>query len=204
MPTLPSDYLTLIAVFIPLFSKRVWAEAQILLVGSIVAPGKRTVTAVLRVTPHLPVGVGVGLSDCRHFHNYHRVLSRAIWSSLQASQVLLKVLVKTFVTLGPIVVAVDDTIERRRGTKIKARGIYRDPVRSSHSHFVKASGLQWLSLMVLVNIPWAHHVWALPFLTLLAPSERFYAKKRRAHKKLTDWARQGLLQLRRWPAPGCM
>ena len=92
----------------------------------------------------------------------------------------------------------DDTIERRRGTKIKAKGIYRDPVRSSQSHFVKASGLRWLSLMLLAPIPWAKRVWALPFLTVLAPSERYYEKRKRAHKKLTDWARQTLLQARRW------
>jgi hypothetical protein len=92
----------------------------------------------------------------------------------------------------------DDTIERRRGAKITAKGIYRDPVRSSHSHFVKASGLRWLSLMLLSPIPWAKKVWALPFLTVLAPSERYYEKRKRAHKKLTDWARQVLLQAKRW------
>ena len=103
-----------------------------------------------------------------------------------------------FAVFGPVVLGLDDTIERRRGAKIKAKGIYRDPVRSSHSHFVKASGLRWLSLMLLAPIPWAKRVWALPFLTVLAPSERYYEKRKRAHKKLTDWARQALLQVRRW------
>jgi hypothetical protein len=92
----------------------------------------------------------------------------------------------------------DDTIERRRGAKIKAQGIYRDPVRSSYSHFVKASGLRWLSLMLLTPIPWAERVWALPFLTVLAPSERYYAGKERKHKKLTEWAYQMVMQTRRW------
>jgi hypothetical protein len=92
----------------------------------------------------------------------------------------------------------DDTIERRRGAQIKAKGIYRDPVRSSHAHIVKASGLRWLSLMLLAPIPWAKRTWALPFLTCLAPSERFYEMKPRAHKKLTDWGRQMIMQLRRW------
>jgi len=92
----------------------------------------------------------------------------------------------------------DDTLERRRGAKIKAKGIYRDAVRSSQSHFVKASGLRWLSLMLLVPIPWAGRVWALPFLTALAPSERYYQNRVRGHKKLTDWGRQLLLQARRW------
>jgi hypothetical protein len=49
----------------------------------------------------------------------------------------------------------DDTIERRWGRRTTARGIYRDPVRSSHGHFVKASGLRWLSFMVLTPVPWA-------------------------------------------------
>lgn len=92
----------------------------------------------------------------------------------------------------------DDTLERRWGKRIGARGIYRDPVRSSHEHFVKTSGLRWLSLMLLVPIPWAERVWALPFLTVLAPSERYHQTQGRRHKALTDWARQMLVQVRRW------
>jgi len=189
MPTLPKDYHSLICAFAPHFSNWVWQHAQVLLLGAILTPGQRTVAAALRV---------VGLSAERHFQTYHRVLNRAAWSSWALSRVLLGLLLQTFAASGPVIVGLDDTIERRRGAKIKAKGIYRDPVRSSHSHFVKASGLRWLSLMLLVPIPWAQRVWALPFLTCLAPSERFYRGKARAHKKLTDWARQMLLQLRRW------
>ena len=97
-----------------------------------------------------------------------------------------------------MVFGLDDTIERRRGEKIAAKGIYRDPVRSSHAHFVKASGLRWLCAMLLVDIAWAQRVWALPVLTALCPSQRCYEKKPRAHKKLTAWARQLILPLRRW------
>jgi hypothetical protein len=140
----------------------------------------------------------VGLSQEKHFQNYHRVLNRAVWSSLEASRILLVLLVNAFALFGPIVFGLDDTIERRRGEQINAKGIYRDPVRSSHSHMVKASGLRWLSLMLLAPIPWAERVWALPFLTVLAPSERYYEKKVCKHKKLTDWARQMLFQLRKW------
>ncbi len=93
---------------------------------------------------------------------------------------------------------IDDTIERRWGPQIKARGIYRDPVRSSRGHFVKASGLRWLSAMLLVPIPWAGRVWALPVLTALCPSERYNNEHRKRHKKLTGWARQLILQIRRW------
>jgi hypothetical protein len=140
----------------------------------------------------------MGLGNERHFQTYHRVLNRAVWSSLAVSRILLGILVSTFAAAGTVVLGLDETIERRWGAKIKARGIYRDPVRSSRSHFVKASGLRWLSLMLLVRIPWAEKVWALPFLTVLAPSERYYQQRVRGHKKLTDWARQMLLQVRRW------
>jgi len=186
---LPSQYITILAVFAELFSRRAWQYAQVLLMGAILAPGQRTVTAVLRI---------MGLSTEKHFQNFHRVLNRAVWSSWEASHLLLKMLVAAFAVRGPVVLGLDDTIERRRGAQIKAKGIYRDPVRSSHSHFVKASGLRWLSLMLLAPIPWAQRVWALPFLTVLAPSEHYYRERKRAHKKLTDWARQVLLQARRW------
>ena len=99
-------------------------------------------------------------------------------------------LLKTFVPTGPVLLGVDDTIERRRGKRISAKGIYRDPVRSSKSFFVKTSGLRWLSLMLLSPIAWAGRVWALPFLTVLAPSERYCQERGLRHKTLTDWARQ--------------
>ena len=155
MPTLQSEYITILEAFARLFSKRIWEHAKILFIGAILCPAERTVTAVLRV---------MGLSGEKHFQNYHRVLNRAVWSSLEASRILLDLLSNTFVIRGPIILGLDDTIERRRGAKIQARGIYRDPVRSTHSHFVKASGLRWLSLMLLAPVSWAKRVWALPFL----------------------------------------
>ena len=97
-----------------------------------------------------------------------------------------------------VVIGIDDTIERRWGATINARGIYRDPVRSSKGHFVKTSGLRWLSLMVVVPIPWAGRHWALPFLTVLAPSARWSETHGKRHKTLTDWARQAILQTKRW------
>lgn len=189
MLTLPDEYNTLFAQIRPFFSKRVWKLAVVLLVGAILAPGKRTVTAALRI---------MGLSAERHFQNYHRVLNRAVWSNLVLSLVLLRLLLNTFLSFGPVVIGIDETIERRRGEKIKAKGIYRDPVRSSKSHFVKASGLRWISMMLLVKVPWAKRIWSLPFLTALAPSERYYESSPRRHKKLTDWARQMGMQVRRW------
>jgi hypothetical protein len=104
-----------------------------------------------------------------------------------------------FVAEGdPLVVGIDETIERRYGRKISAKGVYRDPVRSTHENFVKASGLRWVCAMLLVEIPWASRVWALPFLSALAPSERYAAKQGKRHKKITEWAWQLLLQVRRW------
>ncbi len=88
-----------------------------------------------------------------------------------------------------MVIGVNDTIERRWGPKIKARGIYRDPVRSSRGHFVRASGLRWLSLMVMVLIPWANRRWALPFLTVPAPSKRWSDEHNRRHKAVVNWAK---------------
>ena len=189
MPTLQAEYNTILGAFTRLFSKRIWEHAQILLIGAILSPAERTVTAALQV---------MGLSGEKHFENYHRVLNRVRWSSLEVSHILLGLLINAFALDGPVVMGLDDTIERRRGVKIKAKGIYRDPVRSSHGHFVKASGLRWLSLMLLAPVPWAKRVWALPFLTVLAPSERYYKGKGRKHKKLTEWARQLVLQARRW------
>lgn len=189
MNLLPKEFMPIILAFATLFSKPVWESVLVLLIGAILAPGKRTVSALLRV---------MGLQDEPHFQNYHRVLNRAVWSSRQASRILLHQLIECFAPSGVLVMGIDDTIERRWGKRIAARGIYRDPVRSSDSHFVKTSGLRWLSLMLLVEIPWAKRVWALPFFTVLAPSQRYHQSQGRRHKVLTDWARQMLTQVRRW------
>lgn len=120
-------------------------------------------------------------------------MSRARGDARTVARKLLAQVLDVFLPAGEMVIGIDDIIERRWGAKIKARGIYRNPVRSSHGHFVKASGLRWLSLMVVVPIPWANRDWALPFLTVLAPSERLSDARGRRHKKLTDWARQTIL-----------
>ena len=189
MLTLPVELVPLIVSFAPFFSQRVFEHAKLLLVGAILAVGKRTVTSALRV---------MGLGQEAHFQNYHRVLNRARWSPLALSRVLLQLLVDTLLPEGPLVIGLDDTLERRRGAKIRAKGVYRDGVRSSHSHFVKATGLRWLCAMLLVEIGWAGRVWALPFLTVLCPSERYHQQWGHRHKKLTDWARQIIRLLGRW------
>ena len=190
MLSLPIWIMAVLSEFAPaIHGQSTWYKAEVLVVGAILATGKRTVSAVLRV---------MGLSGERNFALYHQVLSRAVWSGLELSQILLKVLLKTFDTGGVLVFGLDETIERRRGDKISAKGIYRDPVRSSKDHFVKASGLRWVCLMWLTSIPFAQRVWALPFLSALAPSERFYEHLGRQNKKITDWGRQLVFQVRRW------
>src|SRR6266508_1536492 len=164
MGALPPEIVRVLRVFEDVFSERVWDWVQVLVVGAILAPGQRTVAAVLRV---------MGLSDERQFQNYHRVLNRARWSSRELSRRLLLAMVA-------------------------AKGIYRDPVRSSKSHFVKASGLRWISMQVLAEVPWAGRIWGLPFLTVLAPSERYNLTHGRRHKTLPEWGRQMIRQLRRW------
>jgi len=190
MLNLPSPIMTVLLPFAPLFQAKTWQKVPVVLFGTILAPGKRTVTAALRA---------MGLGEEAHYAKYHHVLNRAAWSPLEVAECLLRLLMKAFCPEDrPLVFGLDDTIERRWGRKIAARGIYRDPVRSSKSHVVKASGLRWISLMLLANIPWAQRVWALPVMTVLAPSERYYQAHGRQPKTLTERAQQMIVQLRRW------
>ena len=190
MVSLPGWRITILTEFAPaIYGMSTWYKIEVLVGGAILARGKRTVSAALRV---------MGLSQERNYAKYHQVLSRAVWSGLEVSAILLRLLLKSFDAGGPLVFGIDETIERRRGEKIATKGIYRDPVRSSKSHFVKASGLRWVSMMWLSDIPFAQRVWALPFLTALAPSERDYEARGRKPKKITDWARQLVFQVRRW------
>ena len=178
---LPGRFLARLAGFADLFTRPTWSHVPVLLAGAVLAPGRRTVTAALRI---------LGRERDGDFCTFHRILNRAAWSSRAMARQVLLLLVNAFVPSdAPVVIGLDDTIERRWGPKISARGIYRDPVRSSKGHFVKASGLRWLSAMLLVRVPWADRIMALPFLALLAPSKRFYAGKARAPKTLLDWAR---------------
>lgn len=192
MTTFPAEGLKAIVAFQNLFSKRTFTLLQVLLSGALLASGSRTICAVLRYC---------GLGSEKAFCKYHRFLSRARWSGLKAARILLKLLIEDFCKPdGPLVFGLDETIGRRRGSKVKAKGIYRDPVRSSHSHFVKCSGLRWMCLMLLCPVSWAGRAWALPFLTVLAPSERYCKEQGKKHKKTTDWARQMTRLASRWTA----
>jgi hypothetical protein len=188
MPPLPEAIILVLAPFAPLFSQRVWLHAQVLIVGAMLAPGARTVTATLRV---------MGLAAERRFTNYHRVLNRATWSARQGSRMLLGLLITLLVPAGAtIVFGADDTVERRSGRKITAKGCYRDAVRSSKKHVIRCFGLKWVAMMLLVPVPWSRRVWALPFLTALcSPVEQ---QDRRRHKTSVEWVRQMIKQIRRW------
>jgi hypothetical protein len=189
MLLLPPDIIALMLPFAPLFSPSVFSNAMLLLVGALLAPGKRTVTAALRVMGH---------AHDPHFQNYHRVLNRAHWSCHRAAGILLKTLVTAFVPTGTLVFGLDETLERRSGEKIEAKGVYRDAARSSKQYCNKASGLRWMSLMLLSHIPFAGRVWALPVFTVLAPSERYDQQRGRTHKTLSERTHLVLRGLRRW------
>ncbi len=190
MIILPPEMMIILTHFAPLFSERVWDYARVLVAGAILAPGKRTVTSALRV---------MGLSEEKQFQNYHRVLNRAKWSALDASRILLGLIVCVFVGMGaPLVMGADETLERRKGKEIKAKGVFRDSARSSRKYTVFSFGLRWVSMMALVPVPWSTRVWALPFLTVLAPSKRTNEANGKRHKTSIDWIMQMITAVRRW------
>ena len=190
MPTLPREIVDLMSPFAPVFTKPTWAKAQLLWLGAILAPGKRTVTSALRV---------LGMEGAQDFSRYHQVLNRARWSSDVLGRTLLQLIVDRLCKRDePLLFGIDETIERRRGKQILAKGIYRDGVRSSDSHFVKAMGLRWISLMCLCQVPWSQRCWALPVMTGLAPSRRYYEARGRQAVSLTERAAGMLILLHRW------
>jgi hypothetical protein len=190
MPTLPAVIVTLLLPFERLFDPRTWRKAQLLVVGAILSPGKRTVSSALNI---------LGIGQHGDFAIYHHVLNRAQWSPLRLSRVLLLLVAGRLGSSNePLVFGIDETVERRWGRKIAAKGRYRDAVRSTDDQVVMTPGLQWVSLMLLTRIGWAGRHWALPFLTALATSARYDRRKGRRHKMVTDYAQQMLVCLRRW------
>lgn len=190
MLTLPDTALMVLIAFEPMFTQPTWKRVQDLVTGAILCRGPRTVAGVLRT---------LGLSEEAGFCAYHRVLSRACWSGLQGARILLGLLVGLAAHLGyPVIVLVDETVERRKGKRIKAKGRYRDAVRSTPGQVVKCYGLKWICLMLVVPLPWSPRPWALPFLTLLAPSARADDEAGRRHKTTVDWTAQAVRQVSRW------
>jgi hypothetical protein len=179
--------------FATMFTQPSWLNAVALTTGALLCLNRRTVCAALRAVD--------GATD-KGFSRFHRFLSRGTWSGLDGAQRLLGLLHKAFVPDGePIVGIVDDTLERRRGAKIRDKGIYRDGVRSSRSFVVKVEGLRWLSFQLAVRPGFARRSWGLPFLTLLCRSERADAKRGRRHQTLPEKAAWGMRLIARW-CPG--
>ncbi len=190
MFTFPPEITTVIAPFAPLFSEAVWYYAQILLIGAILAPGKGTVSAVLYV---------LGQKDDAQYQNYHRVLNRAKWSSFAASKILLGMLVGAFVAAGVLmVIGADETLERRKGEQIKNKSVFRDAVRSSKKYTVHSFGLRWVSMMLIVKVPWSSRAWGLPFLTVAAPSEKTNEENGNRHRTSIELIMTMIAIVRRW------
>jgi DDE superfamily endonuclease len=187
--SLPRPILSVLDHFRSAFTRPTWGKVQVLFTGTILARGRRTVAAALRATGH---------EHDSHFSRFHAVFSRARWSALELARRLLLLLVQAFAPQGGLTLVIDETLERRRGPKITKRGYHRDPIASSKSLHVAASGLRWMVLALVVDVPWNRHRWALPFLSRLAPSAKVDAAQRRRHKTLCTHARQMITVVRRW------
>lgn len=184
-----TDILAVLAAFSSEFSRPTWKNIQTLLIGAILCRSARRISSVLRV---------MGLSSVRNYSKYHRVLSRAKWDSLILAKILFGLLVELLPDSWPILIAVDETLERRKGKKIKAKGVYRDAVRSSQSKVVTSFGLKWECMTLIVPLPWCKRPWALPFLTVLAPSKKSNEAAGCRHKTSLDWTRQMVILVSRW------
>src|SRR5690554_395130 len=190
MLILPPEIMTVLTPFAQVFRARIWDLVQVLVTGAILAPGKRTVTSVLHV---------MGLKDERQFQNYHRVLNRARWSAFQVSSILLRLLVEAFVPAGgTIVLGADETMERRWGPQVRDKSIFRDGKRSSKHYMHFTPALRWISMMLCVRPAWSSRLWALPFLTVLAPGPKTNAENKKRHKTSIDWIGQMITAVRRW------
>jgi DDE superfamily endonuclease len=172
------------------FTRPTFEHVLTLMGGTLLASGRRTVASALRA---------VGLIDERHFTTYHRILNRAVWSPLQLSRILLGLVINAFVAADqPVVIAVDDTLERRFGRRVAHKGIYHDAVRSQPGHPATTTGIRWLCWAAIVRLPWSSRPWALPFLTIPAPSPIVSSKLGKRHCTLPERAASLVRLLRRW------
>lgn len=190
MPTPSATIIQLLAVFATAFTAPTFTNALVLLYGTILAPGRRTVAAALRM---------MGLGHSKHFSNYHRVLNRARWSPWVLSKLLFLLLVRLFLAAGaPILLVIDETLERRRGPQIKYKGWFRDPIRSTLTHVSKSLGIRWICLALLVPVPWSQRLWALPFMTIPALGPKTSAKLQKRHRTIVEWAMIMVDKVRSW------
>jgi hypothetical protein len=188
--SLPTPIIQVLKHFRPAFTRPTWDKALVLLMGTLLARGRRTVTAALKQ---------MGLQDEHDFTLFHQVLNRASWSCLTLSQLLLQLLVSTFVEVGGTVeIVIDETLERRWGRKIAKRGHYRDNLQSSKEQSVSTSGLRWVVMMLVVQLPWTRREWALPFFSVLATTPKVSEQLGKAHKTVAQIAAQMVIAVRRW------
>jgi hypothetical protein len=177
-------------VFSVAFTAPTFTKVLVLIFGTILAPGRRTVTSALRM---------MGLGGDPRYSKYHRVLNRDRWSPWLVSRILLSVIVSIFISAGaPLLLMIDETLERRRGKRIKYKGWFRDPILSTREHVVKSLGMRWVCLAVLVPIPWSQRPWALPFMTVLALGEKTSTRLHKRHRTLVQWAEFMIDKVRRW------
>ena len=130
MLTLPDAILPVLHPFATLFRNPTWLKAK----------SCWSARYWPRANAPWPRRCAMGRSDHLDYARYHEVLNRAVWSPRQAARILLMLLLQHLDQGdGPLVFGIDETLERRRGPKIKARGVYRDAVRSSRQQLVKAA-----------------------------------------------------------------
>lgn len=186
---LPAEIILLMENFRPIFTTPTYQKALILVMGTILAKGRRTVTAALRV---------VGLEQEGDWAKYHHVLNRAGWEGLALSAILLRLLVKAFGVGGAALsLSVDETLERRWGPQIRKRGHWRDSLASSRQMNVSTSGLRWLSFAVVVQVPWSPLYWSLPFLHILLTTPKVSVERGLRHRTVADRTQQVVYWLRR-------
>jgi len=190
MPSPSPEIIQLLSVFSVAFTAPTFAKVMVLIFGTILAPGRRTVTAALRM---------MGLGDDPHYSKYHRVLNRDCWSPWLVSKILLSLIILIFLPVGtPLVLLIDETLERRRGKQIKYKGWFRDPILSTKKHVITSLGLRWVCLAVLVPVPWSQRPWALPFMTLLALGQKTSTRLNKRHHTIVQWAEFMIDKVRRW------
>lgn len=187
---LPDPIIEVLMTFRPLFTAPTWRKLMILLTGTLLAQGRRTVAAALRAS---------GNDQAANWSLFHQVLNRARWSALAVSRQLLMLIVETFVPAGASVdVVIDETLERRWGSKISKRGHYRDSALSSRKQSVSSPGLRWIVMAVVVTLPWTRQRWALPFLCILATTPEVSERLGKRHKTVGMRAHQMVSLVRRW------
>lgn len=198
MSNLPSPIISFLSNFAPLFSKPVHQKFSQLFEAHVLSKGLRTVTELLKY---------LGLRDAKNFSIYHDFFNKNKWSPLEGAKILFLMLISFFSENETIKIAVDTTVERRKGPQIKSLNIQRDAVRSTKSRKVLVPGLLWLVCTIQIKFPGSNKTWALPFLSVLMPPERPLSssknkkdieRKPRKHKTLNDWTSQIVKLIRRW------